>query len=82
MKSRIDKTEYSFFINEYNNKFWYKNGQSHRDKDLPAMVYSDGDMAWFKNGLSHRENNLPAIIYSDGRLCWYIDGELIRKIKK
>jgi len=50
LKSRIDKTEYSFFINEYNSKFWYKNGLSHRENDKPAMVYRNGDMYWWNNG--------------------------------
>jgi len=49
-KSRIDKTEYSFFIDHYNNKYWFKNGLRHRDNDLPAMVYNNGNMFWWENG--------------------------------
>jgi hypothetical protein len=30
---------------------WHLNGLLHRDGDLPAIVYSDGDKTWYKNGL-------------------------------
>jgi hypothetical protein len=30
--------------------FWYKNGDYHRDKDLPAIIHNDGRMSWYKNG--------------------------------
>ena len=50
MKSRIVKTEYSFFIDDYNNKYWYKHGMYHRDRDLPALIFNDGSMYWWNNG--------------------------------
>jgi len=50
MKSRIDKTEYSFFINKYNNMFWYKNGNYHRDNNKPAIIWNNGDMFWWNYG--------------------------------
>ena len=50
MKSRIDKTEYSFFIDDYNGKYWCKNGMYHRDRDLPALIFNDGSMYWWNNG--------------------------------
>jgi len=80
-KSRIDKTEYSFVINEYNDLVFYKNGQSHRDKDLPASIWNNGDMFWYKNGERHRENDLPAVIWNNGYIAWYIDGEFIKEYK-
>jgi len=50
MKSRIDKTEYNFIIDERNNKYWYKNGLRHREKDKPARIYSAGRMFWYIDG--------------------------------
>jgi len=50
MKSRIDKTKYKFEKYPTGNKYWYKNGQSHRDNDKPAIISSSGNMNWFKNG--------------------------------
>jgi len=82
MKSRIDKTEYSFFINEYNSKFWYKNGWYHRDNNKPAVIYNNGSMFWHKNGKLHREKDLPAVIYYNGDMDWYKNGELIRISRK
>jgi len=80
MKSRIDKTEYKFKKYLGGTMFWYKNGNYHRDKDKPAIIYSDGDMYWYKNGIQHRENDNPAIIYSDGSMTWFENGKLIRKV--
>ena len=82
MKSRIDKTIYKFEINEYNSKFWYKNGLNHRDNDKPAIIYHNGGMEWCKNGNYHRDRNLPAVIYSNGRMSWFKNGEFIRSSKK
>jgi outer membrane lipoprotein-sorting protein len=79
MKSRIDKTEYTFDKYTSGTMFWYKDGKYHRENDKPAVIYSNGDMSWLKNDKYHRENDKPAIIYNDGRLCWYIDGEFIRR---
>lgn len=31
------------------NKFWFKNGNHHRDRDLPAVVYKDGTLFWYVN---------------------------------
>jgi len=49
-KSRIDKRKYKFDNNEYNSKFWIKDGKYHREKDKPAIIWSNGDMDWYKNG--------------------------------
>jgi len=82
MKYRIDKTEYTFDKNSTGNNYWYKNGNYHRDKDLPAIIWYDGDMFWFENGEYHRENDKPAIIHNNGSMAWYIDGEFIKEYKK
>jgi len=81
-KSRFDKTEYTFEKYTSGNKYWYKNGLYHREKDLPAVIYSDRDMYWYKNGIQHRENDKPAVIYSDGRMYWWENGIFIKEYKK
>jgi ribosomal protein L25 (general stress protein Ctc) len=58
---------------------WYKNGQLHRDGDLPAVVSRDGGTYhWYKNGQPHRDGDLPAVVYSDGTHQWYKNGQLHR----
>jgi len=53
-KSRIDKRNYIYMINTYKTRWytkrWYKNDQLHRDKDLPAFVWDNGDMSWYIDG--------------------------------
>jgi len=82
MKSRIDKTEYSFDKYTSGTMYWLKNGWYHRDNDLPAIIYNTGTMSWYKNGDYHRDNNKPAIIYHDGTMAWYINGKFIKGYKK
>jgi hypothetical protein len=60
------------------NQFWYKNGEKHRDNDLPAIITPSGDQYWYQNGEKHRDNDLPAIIYSNGDQYWYQNGEIHR----
>jgi len=50
MKSRIDKTEYTFSKSPLENLGWYKNGKLHRDNDKPAIIWNNGDMSWYING--------------------------------
>jgi len=61
---------------------WYvtfrKNGQLHRDNDLPAVIYYDGEKRWYQNDLRHRDNGQPAIIYASGTKFWYQNGKYIR----
>jgi len=61
-------------INYAETQFWYKNGQPHRDDDLPAVIHTSGRKEWWKDGYLHRDNDLPAIIYDDGRQEWYQNG--------
>jgi hypothetical protein len=49
---------------------WEKNGQWHRDGDLPAVIYPDGQLEWYQNGLVHRDGDKPAVIYPNGQLEW------------
>jgi hypothetical protein len=54
-KSRIDKTEYTFDKFSSGNRYWLKNNNYHRENDLPAIIWYDGDMAWFINGVLIKE---------------------------
>jgi hypothetical protein len=51
----------------------------HREGDLPAIVFSNGQREWFKYGVRHRENGLPAYIGCLGSKEWYIKGQLHRE---
>jgi hypothetical protein len=53
---------------------WYKEGEVHRDGDLPAIILSNGDQYWYKEGEVHRDGDLPAIIRSNGNQYWCKEG--------
>lgn len=61
---------------------WYKNGELHRDNDLPAVIdYYTSTKAWYKDGKLHRDNDLPAVISEydlDITTKWYKNGQLHR----
>ena len=63
---------YSTDIDNVGNKFWYKNGKLHRDGDLPAIEWANGEKCWYKNGYRHRDNDLPALELIDGTKEWCI----------
>jgi hypothetical protein len=54
---------------------WFKNGEQHRDGDLPAVIHGDDNVFWYKNGLHHRDGDKPAYITSTGVLEWYKNGK-------
>jgi hypothetical protein len=58
-------------------RFWYKNGQRHRDGDEPAAVWADGTRFWYKNGQRHRDGDEPAVILAGGAREWYKNGKEI-----
>jgi len=59
-------------IDENGDEFWKnKEGQLHRDGDLPAVIYANGAKYWCKNGQLHRDGDLPAIIFANGRKEWW-----------
>ena len=37
-------------VDEYGNKYWYKDSQLHRD-DGPAIEHKDGSMSWYYKGI-------------------------------
>jgi hypothetical protein len=54
---------------------WYNaNGDKHRDNDLPAIEYANGNKSWYVNGLRHRDRDLPAIEYANGDKWWFVNG--------
>ena len=55
-----------------------KNGQFHRDGDLPAYIGRNGTLQWYQNGKWHRDGDKPAIIYPEGGLRWYQNGQYHR----
>jgi hypothetical protein len=63
---------------EYDSVCWYLNDQLHRDNDLPAVEWNNGDKAWYRHGKYHRDNDLPAYISSSGTKYWYQHGKLHR----
>jgi len=46
-------------------QLWYRNGQLHREGDLPAFVWANGYQKRLRNGQLHREEG-PAGVYSNG----------------
>jgi hypothetical protein len=59
--------------------FWRNSkGQLHREKDLPAAIYHNGERCWYKHGKVSRINDLPARILSDGTQVWAVNGVLYR----
>jgi len=53
--------------------------QFHRENDLPAIEYRNGDKYWYFHGVKHREDDLPAIEFADGGKIWYNNGEKHRE---
>ncbi len=51
-------------------QYWYKEGQLHRDGDLPAIIYTMGTQVWCKHDKLHRDGDQPAIIHADGAKVW------------
>ncbi|HBG35915.1 MAG TPA: hypothetical protein DDW88_02450, partial [Treponema sp.] len=51
----------------------------HRENDLPAVEYANGDKEWWKNGQLHRDNDKPAIEDKNGTKKWYINDKLHRE---
>jgi hypothetical protein len=70
--------EYKFEING-SNKYWYKGGKKHRERDKPAMIWSRRSKWWYWNGKLHREGDKPAMIYWDGTEEYWENGERIDK---
>jgi hypothetical protein len=57
----------------------YLNARLHRDVDLPAIEWANGDKLWYISGKCHRDNDLPAVEWADGTKKWYISGKCHRE---
>jgi hypothetical protein len=64
--------EYTVKVFGNGNRYWYLNGQLHRE-DGAAIEYANGSRCWWLNGKCHREDG-PAIEYADGTRYWYLGG--------
>jgi hypothetical protein len=62
------------FVYEGGRTSFFKDGQLHRDDDLPSVIWRDGSKFWYQNGLSHRLNG-PSDIYASGNKGYYINGK-------
>jgi hypothetical protein len=61
-------------VNRCGNIVYKLNGKLHRDNDLPAVEWVDGDKEWYQNGQRHRDNDLPAYERADGSKAWWQNG--------
>lgn len=65
-------------IDSLGTKYWRnENGDFHRENDLPAVEFFNGEKRWYKNGELYRKDG-PSIIFSDKTEFWYKNGELHR----
>ena len=78
-KMRHREDDLPAVIYEDGTQMWYKNGNLHRDGDLPTLI-TNGSQHFYKHGRCHRDGDLPAIIYADGYQSWYKDGKYIKSM--
>jgi hypothetical protein len=64
--------EYIAKVDANGTKYWYLNGELHRE-DGPAIEHPDGSKHWCLNGKLHREDG-PAFESVTGTKEWYLDG--------
>jgi len=57
---------------DVNGKYWYLNGEFHRE-DGPAVEWANGDKAWYFKNKNHRLNG-PAVMRANGVKAWWVDG--------
>ena len=67
--------EYTVKVYDNGDKWWYLNGELHRE-DGPAVEWVNGDKFWWLNGKLHREDG-PAFEYADGFKEWRLNGEWV-----
>lgn len=61
-------------IRKNGTQLWHRNGELHRDGDLPAIIGADGGQEWWRYGALHRDGDAPAVITSDGTQFWFRHG--------
>ena len=65
--------EYTVKVFNNGNRYWYLNGQLHRE-DGPACEYAGGSRCWYLNGQLHREDG-PAAEFTNGIREWWLNDE-------
>ena len=68
--------KYEVVVDDDGDKYWYVNGELHRE-DGPAVEHADGGKEWYLNGNLHRTDG-PALEYADGDKYWYVNDKLHR----
>ena len=68
--------EYKVRVYDDGDRFWYLNGNLHRE-DGPAVEWASGTRSWFLNGNLHREDG-AAVEWASGTRYWYLNGKLHR----
>ena len=64
---------------EYGNTYWRNAaGRRHRDGDLPAVEWANGNKYFYRNGQLHRDGDLPAVEYADGYKAFWRNGQYHR----
>jgi hypothetical protein len=72
-----DYIKYEVKVYTDGDKYWYLNGNLHRE-DGPAIECANGDKHWWLNGNLHREDG-PAVEWADGTKSWYLNGKRHRE---
>ena len=68
---------YEVEVYPHGTKFWYLNGQQHRE-DGPAVELANGGKEWYLNDKLHRVDG-PACEYANGEKHWYLNGKRHRE---
>jgi hypothetical protein len=83
--------EYTVKVYNNNTKFWYLNGERHRE-DGPAMEFEDGTKFWYLNGeqltkygeqltkSEHAEQTNPAVEMTIEEICEAL-GKKVKVVK-
>jgi hypothetical protein len=50
---------------------YFKDGVFHRDDDLPAVIYKNGQKEWWINGKLERRNANPVVIFENKSELWF-----------
>lgn len=69
--------EYKVKVDDNGSKYWYLNGQRHRE-DGPAIERANGYKYWYLNDQLHREDG-PAIEWDRGTKEWYLNDKRHRE---
>ena len=72
------KQEQYIWIDEYDNKCYYKDRKMtiYHCLDGPAIEWSSGSKFWYVDDKLHRLDG-PAIEWADGDKEWYVNGEYL-----